>query len=234
MSRPGAPQVARTLQRRASEGERAARGGQCARATGNPRAPAPFPARQTNTYNLEETISGAASQRIDGWLIARQSRPVRTAMRLRERKLTLLACRAREPLRRVLRLDPRSRAPENGAPDRGGRDLTQFFRREARAAHAEQHDLGEPIVDDRIGERTQPGDQRRHEIDRQQPSRLAMSFRVFGSEFHASSRRAQCAEENRTESRCAHAASNCLMSEPGAIENAGDRGGIVSTYNIMV
>jgi hypothetical protein len=25
-----------------------------------------------------------------------------------------------------------------------------------------------------------------------------------------------------------------LMSEPGAIENAGDRGGIVSTYNIMV
>ena len=82
-------------------------------------------------------------------------------------------CR-REPSRREPRRDRRNRA--RGTPGRTRReaeDLTQDFRGEARAAHAEQHDVREPVPANGLGERAQPRHLRRHDIERVEPAEAA-------------------------------------------------------------
>ena len=49
-------------------------------------------------------------------------------------------------------------------------DLTEYLGREARSAHAEQHDVGEPVPRTRLSERAQPRQLRRHDVERVEPA----------------------------------------------------------------
>ena len=82
---------------------------------------------------------------------------------------------------------------------RDAEDRAQHLRREARSAHAEQHDVGEAVALDAGGERLQPVDRVGHQQRRAQPAetigdlllrRRIGGSRPTGSRCHSAGRRA--------------------------------------------